>query len=70
MYKKNEACVSYNGSSLPFPQVFVTLDKVKIYPLYYLPLETFLRDKSCNGVNFEFQIADLHFFEIAPVALC
>ena len=49
-------------NSLPFPQVFEALDKVKVYPLYYLPLETFLRDKSCNGVNFEFQFADQHCF--------
>ena len=38
-------------------------DKLKIYPLYYLPyfkrLRIFPMHKSCNGVNFEFQYDDI-----------
>ena len=37
---------------------------MKIYPLYFFALflndlESFLCDKSCNGVNFEFQYDDI-----------
>ena len=47
-------------SNLFSSQVFEAYDKVKQHPLYYLPyflndFEYFLCDKSCNGVNFEFQ---------------
>ena len=48
-------------------QISEAYDKVKIYPLLYLPyFLNCLCDKSCNGVNFEFQYDDI----ILCVALC
>ena len=37
MYKEIKSCVSYNGEQSLFLSSFRGIDKVKMYPLYYLP---------------------------------
>ena len=59
-----KSCVSYNGEQSSFFLRLsrrITYEKVSSVPfvLFLNDLETFLCNKCCNGVNFEFQYDDI-----------
>ena len=60
MYKGIKSCVSYNGEQSSFFSSFRGVRQGKnlfsvLFALFLNDLESFLCDKSCIGVNFEFQ---------------
>ena len=64
MYKGIKSCVSYNGEQSSFFSSFRGVRQGEnlspvLFALFLNDLETFLCDKSCNGVNFEFQYDDI-----------
>ena len=65
MYKGIESCVSYNVEQSSFFSSFGGVRQGEIFSLYYLPYflndleSSFLCERSCNGVNFEFQYDDI-----------
>ena len=63
MYKGIQSCVSYNGEQSSFFSSFLGVRQGEnlspvLFALFLNDLESFLCDKSCNGVNFEFQYDD------------
>ena len=64
MYKGIKSCASYNGEQSSFFSSFRGVGQDKhlspvLFALFLNDLESFLCDKSCNGVNFEFQHDDI-----------
>ena len=64
MYKGIKSCVSYNGVQSSFFSSFRGVRQGEnvlpvLFALFLNDLEAFLCDKSCNGVNFEFQYDDI-----------
>ena len=64
MYKEIKSCVSYNGEQSSFFSSFRGVRQGEnlspvLFALFLNDLESFLCDKSCNGVNFEFQYDDI-----------
>ena len=64
MYKGIKSCVSYNGEQSSFFSSFRGVRQGEnlspvLFALFLNDLESFLCDKSCNGVNFEFQYDDI-----------
>ena len=64
MYKGVKSCVSYNGEqSSSFSSFLGVRQDENLSPVLFAlvlnDLETFLCDKSCNGINFEFQYDDI-----------
>ena len=62
-YKGIKSCVSYNGEQSSFLSSFRGIRQGKnlspvLFALFLNDLESFICDKSCNGVNFEFQYYD------------
>ena len=60
MYKGIKSCGSYNGEQFSFFSSFPGVRQGEnlspvFFALFLNDLESFLSDKSCNGVNFEFQ---------------
>ena len=64
MYKEIKSCVSYNGEQSSFFSSFRGVRQGEnlspvLFALFLNDLESFLCDKSCSGVNFEFQYDDI-----------
>ena len=64
MYKGVKSCVSYNGEQSSFFSSFLGVRQDEnlspvLFALVLNDLETFLCDKSCNGIIFEFQYDDI-----------
>ena len=64
MHKGLKSCVSYNGEQSSFFSSFRGIRKDEnlppvLFALVLNDLESFLCDKGCNGVNFEFQYDDI-----------
>ena len=64
MYKGTKSCVSYNGEQSSFFSSFRGVRQGEdltpvLFASLLIDLESFLCDKSCNGVNFEFQYDDI-----------
>ena len=64
MYKGIKSCYSYNGEQSFFFSSFRGVRQCEnlshvLFTLFINNLESFLCDKSCNGVDFEFQYDDI-----------
>ena len=64
MYKGIKSCVSYNGEQLSFFSSFRGVRQGEnlspvLFALFLNNLKSFLCNKSCNGVNFEFRYIDI-----------
>ena len=75
MYKGIKSCVLYNGEQSSFFSSFRGVRQGEnlspvLFALFLNDLESFLCDKSCNGVNFEFQYEDIPLYLKLLVLLC
>ena len=63
IYKGMKSCVAYNGEQSSFFSSFRGVRQGEnllpvLFALFLNDLKTFLSDRSCNGVNFEFRYDD------------